>query len=517
MSAATRTGPRIRILPAWLWFWLGLYVLNLPTQFRTSWQPALADLLAASAQPGEMLIPFSVFFRLANLAELAPLLLVGLGATSVLLPWLRARQLERRYNLGQPSDLPILQEMRDFLAGWAPELEIRANLLRTDQLAFVYPVGYRRSAVAIFGGLVRLWRRDPRAGKAILLHEVAHYRQGDTLVLGSGSFFESLLRSWLPIFLGLVFLPLTLVWGYEAVRFVLAPAVAGSLSQTLLYKLVQLGTLYLPGLLFIFTGLLFWTLSVLILPLAGVWSAELNADHFAIQGAEAESALRIGLDLLHVELSGSGGWFANTWRWLLAGMTHPPAGLRRRLAFSYGPDATPLALILWFPLAFTLRPFLLVGRALTGLILIGSGPPQSIALNLLASLRNYWRGATSLLVAMAVYVAFWPLLAALWGWFFCHLPIRVAWGKSGRLLASAALIGGLAVGAFWLGRPQPVGLENPRIDWQAGQRVSVEWQGGWYPAEILQQEAGRYLVHYLGYDSSWDEWVEPSRIRPYPP
>ena len=41
----------------------------------------------------------------------------------------------------------------------------------------------------------------------------------------------------------------------------------------------------------------------------------------------------------------------------------------------------------------------------------------------------------------------------------------------------------------------------------------VEWQGGWYAAKILRQENGRWLVRYIGYDESWDEWVGKERIR----
>ncbi len=41
----------------------------------------------------------------------------------------------------------------------------------------------------------------------------------------------------------------------------------------------------------------------------------------------------------------------------------------------------------------------------------------------------------------------------------------------------------------------------------------VEWQGGWYEAKILRQENGRWLVRYIGYDESWDEWVGKDRIR----
>lgn len=41
----------------------------------------------------------------------------------------------------------------------------------------------------------------------------------------------------------------------------------------------------------------------------------------------------------------------------------------------------------------------------------------------------------------------------------------------------------------------------------------VEWQGAWYPAKVLKKENGKFFITYVGYDSSWDEWVENKRIR----
>lgn len=49
--------------------------------------------------------------------------------------------------------------------------------------------------------------------------------------------------------------------------------------------------------------------------------------------------------------------------------------------------------------------------------------------------------------------------------------------------------------------------------WRAGDRVQVSWKGAWYKARILEYAGGKYKVHYAGYDSSWDEWVRPKRIQ----
>ncbi len=41
----------------------------------------------------------------------------------------------------------------------------------------------------------------------------------------------------------------------------------------------------------------------------------------------------------------------------------------------------------------------------------------------------------------------------------------------------------------------------------------VEWQGAWYDAKVLKTEQDRWLIHYIDYDDSWDEWVGKDRIR----
>jgi hypothetical protein len=43
--------------------------------------------------------------------------------------------------------------------------------------------------------------------------------------------------------------------------------------------------------------------------------------------------------------------------------------------------------------------------------------------------------------------------------------------------------------------------------------AEVKWQGQWYPAVVLKTEKGKYYIRYVGYDSSWDEWVGKDRIR----
>ena len=46
-----------------------------------------------------------------------------------------------------------------------------------------------------------------------------------------------------------------------------------------------------------------------------------------------------------------------------------------------------------------------------------------------------------------------------------------------------------------------------------GQQVKVEWEGSWWDALIREIHDGKYFIHYVGFDSSWDEWVDDSRIK----
>jgi hypothetical protein len=55
--------------------------------------------------------------------------------------------------------------------------------------------------------------------------------------------------------------------------------------------------------------------------------------------------------------------------------------------------------------------------------------------------------------------------------------------------------------------------ETPSEPPAAAGSIEVEWRGRWYPAAILKRAGSRTLIHYAGYDASWDEWVPPARIR----
>ncbi len=51
------------------------------------------------------------------------------------------------------------------------------------------------------------------------------------------------------------------------------------------------------------------------------------------------------------------------------------------------------------------------------------------------------------------------------------------------------------------------------VDLPCASEVVVESDGQWSPALILKRGDDRYLVHYVGYDLSDNEWVPAARVR----
>ena len=46
-----------------------------------------------------------------------------------------------------------------------------------------------------------------------------------------------------------------------------------------------------------------------------------------------------------------------------------------------------------------------------------------------------------------------------------------------------------------------------------GEQIKVEWQGSWWDANVLDVNGANHLIHYTGFDSSWDEWVSSERMQ----
>jgi hypothetical protein len=87
---------------------------------------------------------------------------------------------------------------------------------------------------------------------------------------------------------------------------------------------------------------------------------------------------------------------------------------------------------------------------------------------------------------------------------------------AGQIAASLAfadeqLLTFTTVGAF---DPNTViAAARPRLDQRIGQRIEVESEGDWYPAQIIDARGERVKVHFYGYEESDDEWVTADRLR----
>jgi hypothetical protein len=64
--------------------------------------------------------------------------------------------------------------------------------------------------------------------------------------------------------------------------------------------------------------------------------------------------------------------------------------------------------------------------------------------------------------------------------------------------------------------PTAVAVARPAPTRPAAQRRALEvvWGGSFWPAETLERRNEMTKIHYSGWGSEWDEWVEPTRIRP---
>jgi len=54
---------------------------------------------------------------------------------------------------------------------------------------------------------------------------------------------------------------------------------------------------------------------------------------------------------------------------------------------------------------------------------------------------------------------------------------------------------------------------EPASMYVVGEKVLVHWGKKWWSAKILKAEKNRWLITYDGYNSSWDEWVGPDRMK----
>lgn len=382
-SAESRPALAELTLPPWLWAWLvaGLLLGLLPAQI--SRLPASLAVffgpLSSSRYIDRGYVTTGRFFFIFALLIFGG---IAAGAAAAMFPHLRGRWVERRFGLAS-DDRPVVAEMQRFVDSHDPSIRLRVSI-RADQMARIYPVGWRRARIAVFRPLTVLWRRDRGAAEAILLHEVAHRRQGDQLIVGLGSPFVLLMRIWVPAYVLLALIP-ALIYA----------AAGGGGPQDTGYAIAQaaLYSVAIPV--------------QILLPVTALWLAELNADHLAAQGTGSGALSRA----LH---AAAGSRTRRTAR-AISLVSHPPQRLRLRSAEAR--SAGPVVLVAAWPAAVTAWPLVLPLAFLSVALLplasqLGLGPGVGVVLK--ADVQFLLSVIRPLAIVTAVLLLAWPALSSGW-------------------------------------------------------------------------------------------------------
>ncbi len=381
-------------LPPWLWIWFALYIRILPTQIELFKENIESFLY--STDPTQANLTLVSRFKSVNAPYWIPSIFLFLGALSILFPFVRTRYVEKKYKLTENYQrIPAIIEIEDFLKLHAPNLKIKTNLLSQSQEVFIYPIGYRKTGIAIFGKFIKAWRSDKEGSKEILLHEIGHYRNGDAFILGAGSFFEFVVKHSIGIIAFFILIQIFLVFI--------------DLTESTSHNVLAATMFFLYSLTDPIV-ILFQTLAFFTLPIAGIWSAELNADRFMLTSKvnSTENSLEI-IGKLKNEKSLK--------QWLLAQVTHPPNTLRRWMAMHSGEERSVLLFLFLFPLAHLFELSMLIIYALSSYLIIflfGVSNIQEFSGKLLKNIMIYIDGRSFTWLFFSIVVILWPMLAVYW-------------------------------------------------------------------------------------------------------
>ena len=368
---ATNASARLT-MPPWLWVWLAGYLLpgvygeigGIHSAIVTYFRPpgTSAPLPRGLATVGLL---SAIFETLVNA-------MVAAGLVVVIFPQLRGRWVEWRFKLA--SDDPALTDMQQFVASQDPSIELTVSL-RADQMARIYPVGWRRARIAVFRPLTVLWEGDPEAAKAILLHEAAHGRQGDHLIMGLGSPFVWLVRIGAPAYVLLSLIPATVYL-----------AAGGGMAS---FATSAPDAVLIPA--------------AILLPVTALWLAEFHADQ--------QAAHAIGPDALRKALLPTSGRRASLATRAIALLSHPPR--RLRLRFAAASPAGAVALMAVWPAALVALFLLLLGMDALGPL--WSSLTRRIAdVFLKSAVHALAVEGRPVLITTAVVLLAWPALTVLW-------------------------------------------------------------------------------------------------------
>jgi Zn-dependent protease with chaperone function len=436
---ANRSQIKNNFLPPWLWFWLLLFVVLIVPYYIDVWKINIYGLIASPVTQLDSVT--NAIYRLlgiVGLLELVPSLALFAGILALLLPRVRANFLEKRYSLAPVNSTSLsVVEIIDFVHAYAPDIKIRINQRRFDQAPFIYPLGFRKTAIAIFGQIIVLWRADREAAETILLHELAHHHHGDALIIGAGSPFRAVIEQWGRLYFWLFLLPFTLSFAGITLLFfweINQLKSTGGLSmdfwvQAIIHKLNQ-SIFMMGGLLTTSICLLIWTASIFVVPMAAIWCSEFNADQ-----ASASFSRSNTLNTLKKFPENTRGL-----QWIFHRLAHPPEQFRQWIIAVTGKRFGQVILLVLFPLAFGIQAALL--KSLELIVAFTQGG-YIVPINRVAGLNTM----SGIWFSAAVVIAIWPWISSKWENLFCSignssylLAPQSYWISAGVLVTLSALV-----------------------------------------------------------------------------
>ena len=401
-------------LPPFILVWFGLFLIRIVTYY-TPFLITNISIWFEKSTPNYishgMVEPLAYFRAIAImipglLLVVVPILILVASVISIVTPRRRCRITERDLHTLPP--IPVIEEIRSYIHSIVPGMPLCGNLVRGDLLAFVYPSSPTSNRLALFGGLVKAWRSDPEGAHAILLHELAHDRNGDPLFIGSGSPLRLLLNRFLIVILASPFAYASL--GNVLIFFLTDQASEVSLPVILnilyiepfIYVISQI-----PGFIYLLVLMINIWFEFALPPLLAIWGMEFSAD-VAAANAQNDTAPLIRMLLAKKRR-------ISIIRWLLERISHPPVALRvALLQLTSSSLIRSVIAILFFPVAYAFH-----------IIIYGNYTMQLIWWRLTHPSESWsWilaRGVDALVapdlfyLVMVLFVIAWPLLLLLTG------------------------------------------------------------------------------------------------------
>lgn len=402
MTAAT-TSPGLKLptraTPPWLWVCLFGVIASVPSEIsymRSAISLYFGNNLLLRIVNGEDV----TVTRLSFVFSVLIYAIISAGAVSVLFPRLRGWWVERRFKLAS-DNRGVLLEMQDFVHAYDQSISLRYTL-RSGQMARLYPIGWRAARIAIFRPMAALWRTDREAAQAILLHEVAHRRQGDQLIVGLGSLYALLIRVSLPAYMLLVLIPIV-------IDLATARTLVNSHFPGIGQVPVTNGVRQALGVGGIATAIQVPT--QIYLPVIALWLAEIDADHVTVRTVGPAALGRA----LRVSASSRISFVARMFSFL----SHPAYWIRLRLG-SAGPSVAAGFIIAW-PAAFAIWNIAVPGVMTAIEVLSGFARSQFWAMYETVLFLDLSSVKPMIIVAAALLIA-WPALALRWGRLWSSSP-----------------------------------------------------------------------------------------------